>query len=202
MTSVNEPPQSPFGGYAQSASRDPERVIAIPYERAIATIPRLISQVTNATPQELGDGYFLATTRSGDLVRELTLRLERQGPDTRVAVRVETISKTWLVSLFILFCVMTLGIGALIMIPWIQARRRRDGRERDVVTHKMFRAIEDVVAADGNNATRIPLDEQVPVVRVMSSSALGIEATEAANTESESESESDPERRRQRTSVR
>jgi len=133
----------------QATAREEERVLGITYERSAAMIPKLIRQVTSAEPQELGDGYFLTPIEVGSQRREVTVRLGRQGADTRFSVRVESLTQVWFTTLIIIVGVCTLGLGILPLIPWTQSVQRRETRERELLTHKVFRAIEEAVAAQG-----------------------------------------------------
>ena len=129
--------------------REEERVLGIGYERALAMVPRLVRAATGAEPNELGDGYFVASLVERSMKREVTVRLGRQGPDTRFSVRVESYSHGKAILLFILFATLTLGLGMLVALPWMIAMQRREARERDLLVHKTFRAIEDAVAEQG-----------------------------------------------------
>lgn len=129
---------------SQQTVREEERVLAISYERALAMIPRLVRRVTGAQVQTLGDGYFVAETT--DSRRELTIRLGRQGPDTRFSVRVESRTIVWMIVLVAVVAIGTAGLGVFPLIPWLQSVARREARERELLVHKTFRAIEDAVA--------------------------------------------------------
>jgi hypothetical protein len=137
----------------QPKIREEERVFGISYERALAMLPRLIRDTTGAEAQALGDGYFVAEMESEDVKRELTFRLGRQGPDTRFSLRVETTRDVahWRMAIFVVVTVVTAGIGAAFLAPWLMRLYRQEARARDLLVHKTFRAIEDAVAAQGES---------------------------------------------------
>lgn len=124
-------------------------MLGITYERALAMVPRLIREATGAEVETLGDGYFVATPRSGSAKRDVTVRLGRQGADTRVSVRVETYTEASMTAIVILVAIFTAGLGILPLIPWFQSVQRQQARERDLLMHRTFRAIEDAVAEQG-----------------------------------------------------
>lgn len=138
---------------AQLSVREEERVLGIAYERAVPIIPRLVKKATGAVDvKELGDGYWVATfvVPETGVTREVTVRLGKQGPDTRFSVRAETTSMGRFFLLVLLTVgVVTMGLGVLFLLPWITSRQRTEQRERDLVVHKVFRAIEDAVAEQG-----------------------------------------------------
>lgn len=129
--------------------REEERVLGITYERALAMVPRLIREAANAEVQTLGDGYFVATAADGSAKRDVTVRLGRQGADTRVSVRVETYTQASMTVLVVLVAIFTAGLGVLPLIPWFQSVQRQQARARDLLVHRTFRAIEDAVAEQG-----------------------------------------------------
>ncbi|MFO0740489.1 MAG: hypothetical protein U0270_31620 [Labilithrix sp.] len=136
---------------SQLLVREEERVLGIAYDRAVPAVPKLVKKAIGAEVEELGDGYWIAAVKlPGGIKREVTVRLGKQGPDTRFAVRAETTSmgRTFLLTLLVVGIV-TFGIGILPLIPWITARQRSEQRERDLLVHKTFRAIEDAVAEQG-----------------------------------------------------
>jgi len=136
---------------AQVMFREEERVLGIAYERAVPMVPSLVKKATGAEVQELGDGYWVATVAVPDgSKREVTIRLGKQGPDTRFAVRAESTGANWKwVTLIIVVSLLTLGLGIFAFIPAMQKRLRTEQRERDLLVHKTFRAIEDAVAEQG-----------------------------------------------------
>ncbi len=134
---------------AQQSVREEERVLGITYERALAMVPRLMREAANAEVQTLGDGYFVAQPADGSAKRDVTVRLGRQGADTRVSVRVETYTQASMTALVILVAIFTAGLGILPLIPWFQSMQRKQARERDLLVHRTFRAIEDAVAEQG-----------------------------------------------------
>lgn len=134
---------------AQQTVREEERVLGISYDRALAMVPRLVREATGAEVQTLGDGYFVAEMKVGSSKRELTVRLGRQGPDTRLSVRVESHAIVWMITLVIVLAIATAGLGIIPLIPWLQSVARREARERELLVHKTFRAIEDAVAEQG-----------------------------------------------------
>lgn len=135
---------------AQYNVREEERVLGIAYDRAVRAVPALVKQATGASVEELGDGYWVATLEQGSTRREVTVRLGKQGPDTRFSVRAETTAQgAAFVALVVVVGIVTMGIGILALIPLIQGRQRKDQRERDLLVHKTFRAIEDAVAEQG-----------------------------------------------------
>jgi len=134
---------------AQLTVREDERVLPITYERALAMAPRIAREATGSELEELGDGYFVTKETKGTSRREVTLRLGRQGADTRLSVRVESFTDPWVATFIVLMAIVTLGIGVLALIPWIQSNQRRAARERDLLVHKTFRAFEDAVAEQG-----------------------------------------------------
>ncbi len=138
---------------AQNAQpiREEERVLGITYERALAMMPKLLESVTGAAPQALGDGYLVVPIRDGSQRRELTVRLGRQGADTRFSVRAESFNITWMITLIIAVAIFTAGLGIIPLIPWMQRTMRQQARERDLLIHRTFRAIEDAVAEQGSS---------------------------------------------------
>jgi len=137
---------------AQVTFREEERVLGIAYDRALPMLPSLIKKATGAASvEELGDGYWVASVSlPNGLKREVTVRLGKQGADTRFAVRAESTGTNWKwATLIIVVSVLTLGIGIFAFLPSIQARMRVEQRERDLLVHKTFRAIEDAVAEQG-----------------------------------------------------
>ena len=134
---------------AQLTAREEERVLPIAYERALLMVPKLVEEAMGGPAQVLGDGYFVAQTGAKRRKNEVTIRLGRQGPDTRLSVRVESLADPWSVLILIFMILFTAGIGVLALIPWIQANARRATRERDLLSHKIFRAMEDAVAEQG-----------------------------------------------------
>jgi hypothetical protein len=159
----------------QQTTREEERVLGISYDRAIAMIPRLMREATGAEPEALGDGYLVARAVTETATREVTVRLGRQGADTRFSVRVETLSQLKLTMTVVVVAMLTLGLGVFVLIPWIISRQRKDARDRDLLVHKTFRAIEDAVAeqgvasnyriapgADAASPTRVAADEPEP----------------------------------------
>jgi len=134
---------------AHQTVREEERVLGISFERALAMIPRLVRDATGAEVQALGDGYFVGVHDGGNAKRELTIRLGRQGPDTRFSVRVESHMVFWIVFAVILVGIATVAIGLIPLIPWLQSVQRREARERELLVHRIFRAIEDAVAEQG-----------------------------------------------------
>jgi hypothetical protein len=132
--------------------REEERVLGIAYDRAVRAVPSLVKKATGATGvEELGDGYWVTSFREPDgQTRELTVRLGKQGPDTRFNVRAETTAQgASFVWLMVLVGVFTFGLGYLALIPYLQKRAREGQRARDLLVHKVFRAIEDAVAEQG-----------------------------------------------------
>lgn len=160
---------------SQLLLREEERVLGIAYDRAVPAVPKLVKKAIGAEVEELGDGYWVAALQlPSGIKREVTVRLGKQGPDTRFSVRAETTSMGRLFVLTLLVVgVVTFGIGIVPLIPWITARQRTEQRERDLLVHKTFRAIEDAVAEQGVAPTyriapgegavteRAPLDEAV-----------------------------------------
>ncbi|MBX3234402.1 MAG: hypothetical protein KIT84_13350 [Labilithrix sp.] len=136
---------------AQITFREEERVLGIAYDRAVPMVPGLVKKATGAEAQELGDGYWIASVRAENgTKREVTVRLGKQGPDTRFAIRADSTGTNWKWTLFvILISILTLGFGILFFIPSMQRRLRTEQRERDLLVHKTFRAIEDAVAEQG-----------------------------------------------------
>lgn len=136
---------------AQITFREEERVLGIAYDRAVPMVPSLVKKATGADVEELGDGYWFATVplpHGGK--REVTIRLGKQGPDTRFAVRAESSGGDWrFITLVVVVSILTMGLGILAFIPAMQARMRKEQRERDLLVHKTFRAIEDAVAEQG-----------------------------------------------------
>jgi hypothetical protein len=135
--------------FGQQTLREEERVLGISYDRAIAMMPRLIRDTTGAQPETLGDGYLIATVKQKNVRRELTVRLGRQGADTRFAVRVESFTLARMLPVFILAAILTAGLGVILLLPWLHSLARREARERDLLVHKVFRSIEDAVAEQG-----------------------------------------------------
>jgi hypothetical protein len=133
----------------QQNVREEERVLGISYERALAMVPRLMRDAANAEVQTLGDGYFVAQAADGSSKRDVTVRLGRQGADTRVSVRVETYTQASMTAMIIVVAILTMGLGILPLIPWLQSVARTQARERDLLVHRTFRAIEDAVAQQG-----------------------------------------------------
>jgi hypothetical protein len=141
---MNQPPP------AQQSVREEERVLGITYDRAVQMIPKLIRDASGANPQELGDGYYVAQLAgSSGQKREITVRLGRQGADSRFSVRVESFARPVYVAIMIIVGVATFGLGILPLIPWIQSIQRKEARERELLVHKTFRAIEEAVAQQG-----------------------------------------------------
>jgi hypothetical protein len=134
---------------APAPVREEERVLPITYERALAMLPRLVKQTTGAEVAELGDGYFVATTVSDSQRQEMTIRLGRNGADTRLSVRVETSTEARLIFLFVALAIVTFGLGLLVALPWAQAAQRKSARARELLVHKTFRCFEDAVAEQG-----------------------------------------------------
>jgi hypothetical protein len=134
---------------AQPNVREEERVLGITYERALAMVPRLVREATGVEVETLGDGYFVAHPADGSAKREVTVRLGRQSADTRVSVRVETYTQASMTALVIIVAMLTAGLGILPLIPWLQSMARKQARERDLLVHRTFRAIEDAVAEQG-----------------------------------------------------
>ncbi|MBX3186527.1 MAG: hypothetical protein KF819_05910 [Labilithrix sp.] len=162
--------------------REEERVLGIVYDRAVTMVPRLIQSATGAAPQELGDGYFVVETGDGGARRQVTVRLGRQGADTRVSVRVETFTRATTTIIIVLVAIFTAGFGILPLIPWLQSVTRKQAQERDLLVHRTFRAIEDAVAeqgaagnyriapgADGN----VPMSDESDVAEAVRRSSLG-----------------------------
>lgn len=141
---ANQPPQ------AQQTTREEERVLGLSFERVQAMTPKLLQQVTGTVPQELGDGYYVVpiTDKNGRR-RELTVRLGRSGPDTRIAVRAESYTSARMVFLLVTLGVLTMGVAILFMLPWLQSTMRSEARERELVMHRLFRTFEDAVAEQG-----------------------------------------------------
>jgi hypothetical protein len=135
--------------FGQQTIREEERVLGISYDRAIVMVPRLIREAGGADAMMLGDGYFLSTMSNGTGRRELTVRLGRQGADTRFAVRVESFTHARTTLVFFFAAILTAGLGVLFLLPWLHGLGRREARERDLVVHRVFRAIEDAVAEQG-----------------------------------------------------
>jgi hypothetical protein len=135
----------------QVTSREEERVLAISYDRAVAMIPKLAETATGAQPTALGDGYYVVKVEHPNGVREVTIRLGRQGADTRFSVRVDTIKSLppKITILVVVFGLLTFGLGVLAFLPWLVGIQRREARERELLVHKTFRAIEDAVAEQG-----------------------------------------------------
>lgn len=127
-------------------------------------VPRLVKKAIGADVQELGDGYWVATlTQENGVKREVTVRLGKQGPDTRFSVRAETTAQGGaFVALMVLVGVFTFGLGYLFLIPYLQKRAREEQRQRDLLVHKTFRAIEDAVAEQGaaSNYRVAPLEAE------------------------------------------
>jgi hypothetical protein len=135
----------------QLTSREEERVLGITYDRAVAMIPRLAKEAIGTEPTALGDGYFVVKVEHPNGVREVTIRLGRQGADTRFSVRVDTIKSmsAQMTVIVVVFGIVTMGLGLLPFLPWLVGRQRQEARERDLLVHKTFRAIEDAVAEQG-----------------------------------------------------
>lgn len=133
----------------QQNVRDEERVLGITYERALVILPRLLKETSGGEVGTLGDGYFVVTSSEGTSKREMTVRLGREGADTRVSLRVETFTDPRMTMFVIVVAMLTAGLGVLLMLPWAQANQRRRARERDLLVHKTLRAIEDAVASQG-----------------------------------------------------
>ncbi len=136
---------------AQQTAREEERVLPIAYDRALVMVPKLAQEATGSAVEVLGDGYFVVQAATGRQQNEVTIRLGRQGADTRLSVRVESVTDTASVILLVCLILFTAGIGVLFMIPWLQARARRAMRERDLLSHRIFRAVEDAVAEQGES---------------------------------------------------
>jgi hypothetical protein len=182
---MNQPAQ------AQQTQREEERVLGISYDRAIQMIPKLIRQASGSNPEELGDGYYVAKLEgsAGSQKREITVRLGRQGPDTRISVRVESFANPLYISIIIVVAIATLGIGVLPLIPWMQSIARKEGRERELLVHKTFRAIEEAVAQQGvstNYRIGPGADANIPAVAAdAETAAQQLAEGEAAENEEE-----------------
>jgi hypothetical protein len=137
------------GAASPTPVREEERVLPITYERALAMVPRLVKQTNGADVTELGDGYFIANTTADSRRHEMTIRLGRQGAETRLSVRVESVVEWRLMLVFLVFAIVTFGLGVLIAIPWMQAAMRKSARARELLVHKTFRSFEDAVAEQG-----------------------------------------------------
>src|SRR5215813_8410622 len=105
--------------FGQQTVREEERMLGISYDRAVVMLPRLIRDATGAEAQTLGDGYLVATVTKGGVKRELTVRLGRQGADTRFAVRVESFTQARMLTLFIIAAILTAGLGVIVLLPWL-----------------------------------------------------------------------------------
>jgi hypothetical protein len=69
-------------GFIQFEKKE-EATVGMRYERAVAVAPKLIERTTKSVPQQLGDGYFVATAADGT---QFTIRLGRVASDTRLRI--------------------------------------------------------------------------------------------------------------------
>jgi len=148
---------------AQQNAREEERVLGISYDRAVRAMPALVKKALGAEVNELGDGYWVAAF-GDDVKHELTVRLGKQAADTRFMVRAETTSQgAAFITFLIIFSIITMGLGLLPLLPMLMKRQREAQRNRDLLVHKMFRAIEDAVADQGASPNyRVAAGEGAP----------------------------------------
>lgn len=129
--------------------REEERSFGIAYERAVPMVPRTLRAVTGIAPTEVGDGYFTVEMGKGNGRRQITLRLGRESADTRILIRVETFIDVKVILSVVALGIVTAGIGVLPLIPWLSALTRKQAQDREVLLHRIFRALEDAVAEQG-----------------------------------------------------
>lgn len=67
------------------------RIFEIAYERACLVVPNLVARAVSGRVQDHGAGYYVVfCAGEAGFQREVTLRLGREGNDTRVVVRAQT----------------------------------------------------------------------------------------------------------------
>lgn len=94
----------------ESQVHEGERTIPISYDRTCRMAARLVAGTMNAEVVSLADGYFVARRKLRWITREMTVRLGREGADTRVGVRVASATR------FSWEMVLGLVVGAGVML--------------------------------------------------------------------------------------
>ena len=128
-----------------------------------------VATKTGVTLEVLGDGYFRGRTASGTL----TIRLNREGADTRVVVRAEEgqrrdrqlVSLAWLVALvsglsFVshhhgprFFAAVGMLFASVLVAgaarDWLHGRAAERSTQREILVHDVLRAMEDAAESQG-----------------------------------------------------